>query len=75
MYELIYNRINNDLLLWGPSAPKQKFDTHEGCTSTYQNFDVKMNIPDTFGMCKSGIQYGMFIIDCLLDYSHFCIIG
>lgn len=58
IYELIYNRINNDLLLWEPSAPKQKVESFETSFSTYPNFDRKLNIPDTFGMCKSGIQYG-----------------
>lgn len=55
IYELIYNRINNDLLLWEPSAPKQKLDSYRINTSTYQHFEKK---PDSFGMCKSGIQYG-----------------
>lgn len=61
IYELIYNRINNDLLLWKPSAPKPKIDSYENITSAYQNFDKKLNIPDTFGLCKSGIQYGKHI--------------
>lgn len=62
IYELIYNRINNDLLLWEPSAPKQKGESYENNTSTYQNVDKKLNIQDTFGLCKSGIQYGKHIL-------------
>lgn len=58
MYEVIYNRINNDLLLWEPSAPKPK-------VSSYDKFVpppiFTQETQDTFAMCKSGIQYGRFI--------------
>lgn len=52
IYELIYNRINNDLLLWEASAPKPKAKTF------YEN--VNLNVEggqEIFSMCKSGIQY------------------
>lgn len=59
IYELIYNRINSDLLLWEPSAPKQTVELGETNTSMYQNVDTKkFNIQESFGLCKSGIQYG-----------------
>lgn len=55
IYEVLYNRINSDLLLWEPSAPKPKildpgvFSRAGGCSS---------EVSDTFKTCKSGIQYG-----------------
>lgn len=58
IYELIYNRINNDLLLWEPTAPKQKLDPLDNISSPYQN--IIKTTTDTFGMCKSGIQYGKY---------------
>nr|CAI5847822.1 unnamed protein product [Callosobruchus analis] len=60
VYELIYNRISNDFLLWSPSAPKPKSNIYEsGNHSLYSGFvrNVVVEGPDTFTMCKSGIQY------------------
>lgn len=53
IYEVVYNRINNDLLLWEPSAPKPKVDKFIRTTTFIQETQ------DTFAMCKSGIQYGI----------------
>lgn len=55
MYELVYNRISTDLLLWSPAAPKPK---GAGATvvqdlSSFPNFSPYPG----FSMCKSGIQY------------------
>nr|XP_022914053.1 autophagy-related protein 2 homolog B isoform X1 [Onthophagus taurus] len=54
IYEVIYNRINSDLLLWEPSAPRN--------CNTYTNDNIIPNFTthetDTFGMCKSNINYG-----------------
>lgn len=54
VYELLYNRINSDLLLWEPSAPRpqsnQVINTTLGC-------DLQESIYPMFSMCKSGIQY------------------
>lgn len=60
IYELIYNRINNDLLLWEPSAPKPKTNLYE--TPTFSNFGAfgAAEGQDVFKMCKSGIQYGTY---------------
>ncbi|CAG9820878.1 unnamed protein product [Phaedon cochleariae] len=60
VYEIIYNRINNDLLLWTPSAPKPKTNVFDN--PTYSTFcpagkNVIADGHDTFAMCKSGIQY------------------
>lgn len=57
IYELIYNRINNDLLLWEPSSPKPKTSLYE--TPTFSNFGAfgAAEGQDVFKMCKSGIQY------------------
>ncbi|CAH0551837.1 unnamed protein product [Brassicogethes aeneus] len=53
-YELIYNRINNDLLMWKPSAPKPK--TYE--KSVYAPVSTTIfEGQEVFSMCKSGIQY------------------
>ncbi|KAJ8968662.1 hypothetical protein NQ314_002185, partial [Rhamnusium bicolor] len=60
IYELIYNRINNDLLLWEPSAPKPKTNIYENPNgSNYGAFSGNLIVDgqDTFAMCKSGIHY------------------
>ncbi|CAH1999640.1 unnamed protein product [Acanthoscelides obtectus] len=58
IYELIYNRISNDLLLWSPSAPKPKSVYDTGNHAMYSGFVRNVVAePDTFTMCKSGIQY------------------
>ncbi|KAK4884514.1 hypothetical protein RN001_000785 [Aquatica leii] len=56
IYELIYNRINNDLLLWEPSSPKPKPQTVD---NIYTGFVAPAN-PETqemFSMCRSGIKF------------------
>ncbi|XP_008558251.1 autophagy-related protein 2 homolog B [Microplitis demolitor] len=58
LYEQIYNRINTDLFLWEPSAPRPKYtntDSHGGLdlASTL----LQESIYPKFSMCKSGIQY------------------
>lgn len=61
IYELIYNRINNDLLLWQTSAPKTKKEPYESTNYPgFSNFDKNIIVDgqDTFSLCKSGIQYG-----------------
>ncbi|XP_078034719.1 autophagy-related 2 isoform X1 [Augochlora pura] len=59
LYELLFNRLNTDLFLWQPSAPKPKYSTH---MESY----VGLNLASTllqestypkFSTCKSGIQY------------------
>lgn len=56
IYELIYNRINNDLLLWEPSAPKPKITT-----AANQN-PRRPDVEDMFSMCRSGIQFGKYLV-------------
>ncbi|KAH0569025.1 autophagy-related protein 2 homolog B [Cotesia glomerata] len=58
LYEQIYNRINTDLFLWEPSAPRPKYtitDPHGGLdlASTL----LQESVHPKFSMCKSGIQY------------------
>ncbi|KAF5280262.1 hypothetical protein FQR65_LT03070 [Abscondita terminalis] len=56
IYELIYNRINNDLLLWEPSSPKPKPPTVDRIYAglvTATNSDTQ----EMFSMCRSGIKF------------------
>ncbi|KAL0269663.1 UNVERIFIED_CONTAM: hypothetical protein PYX00_007315 [Menopon gallinae] len=51
MYEVLYNRISSDLLLWEPSAPV--FRNY----SNYSDFNWSVNdMINNFHLCKSGIQ-------------------
>lgn len=59
LYETIYNRINNDLLLWEPSAPKPKPPTPAYDNINYGPFgNIDGEGQEIFTLCKSGIQYG-----------------
>lgn len=59
VYELIYNRINTDMILWQPSAPKPvdlfggKGQTAVDLASTV----LQESLYPAFSMCKSGVQY------------------
>ncbi|KAB0799030.1 hypothetical protein PPYR_06910 [Photinus pyralis] len=56
IYELIYNRINNDLLLWEPSSPKPKPVQVIDSLYTF----VAPTLADgqeLFSMCRSGIKF------------------
>ncbi|XP_025831922.1 autophagy-related protein 2 homolog B isoform X2 [Agrilus planipennis] len=56
IYELIYNRINNDLLLWEPCAPKPKPQNFENIN--VDKFCYFTNIQhERYSMCRSGVQY------------------
>nr|XP_018917848.1 PREDICTED: autophagy-related protein 2 homolog B isoform X1 [Bemisia tabaci] len=46
LYEVVYNRLNTDLCLWTPSAPKQK---------KWNTLDSLNSI--NFSFCKSGLHY------------------
>ncbi|KAI4468684.1 autophagy-related 2 isoform a [Holotrichia oblita] len=54
VYEVLYNRINSDLLLWEPSAPKPKSPNFGKVTGGFPTLSTEHEI---FAMCKSGIQY------------------
>ena len=63
LYETIYNRINNDLLLWEPSAPKPKTTTPAYDNINYGPFgNIEVEGHEVFTLCKSGIQYGKQIL-------------
>lgn len=53
IYELLYNRINSDLLLWESSAPKPQNNQAINPVTC----DLQESIYPMFSMCKSGIQY------------------
>ncbi|XP_075223558.1 autophagy-related 2 [Lycorma delicatula] len=54
LYEVIYNRVNSDLLLWESSAPKQRSSQSEMNSSA----GVGSFYPDAhFSTCKPGTQY------------------
>lgn len=65
IYEVLYNRINSDLLLWEPSAPKPKLPEND-VFGRMGGFPVE--VQDTFTMCKSGIQYGKCHIDDVMRF-------
>lgn len=59
MYEVLYNRINSDLLLWEPSAPKSPKPTP---TPIIENPLLNAGMMDSiyeqsYSMCKSGIDF------------------
>ncbi|XP_046401930.1 autophagy-related protein 2 homolog B isoform X2 [Ischnura elegans] len=56
-YEVLYNRINTDLMLWEPSAPSQSSVTSPPCgAADFQSTHPAFLQDDgyTFGACKSG---------------------
>ncbi|XP_049811820.1 autophagy-related protein 2 homolog A [Schistocerca nitens] len=61
LYELIYNRINTDMFLWEPSAPKPSHtDLYSGKGSGGADLSSALlqdQTYPTFSLCKSGIQY------------------
>ncbi|XP_056630005.1 autophagy-related protein 2 homolog A [Diorhabda sublineata] len=57
IYELLYNRINNDLLLWTPSAPKVKSQPTNLTYSCYGEKEIIVDGQDTFRLCKGVLEY------------------
>ncbi|KAG8235898.1 hypothetical protein J437_LFUL010128 [Ladona fulva] len=58
-YEVLYNRINTDMLLWEPSAPKPSSTVSPPAVSSEYNPSHSTLLQDigyTFGPCKSGIK-------------------
>ncbi|KAK7872956.1 hypothetical protein R5R35_004266 [Gryllus longicercus] len=64
LYELIYNRVNTDMFLWEPSAPKPQpgssaadgYGVRAAAGVELSTF-LQDTLYTTFSMCKSGIQY------------------
>ena len=60
---LLFCRLNTDMFLWQPSAPKPveqyggKAQTALDLASTV----LQESLYPAFSMCKSGVQYGMFV--------------
>ncbi|XP_052105810.1 autophagy-related protein 2 homolog B-like [Mytilus californianus] len=58
-YEVLYNRFNNDLLLWEPVAPSP-LPTQDQASGSIQPFDLSCYpqvLQDNFELAKSAIQY------------------
>lgn len=73
MYEVIYNRIISNLLLWSSSAPNnvQKPQTvHIGNSNPLLNMNMIDSICMPFSMAKSNIIFGRFslIKQVFVDY-------
>lgn len=71
MYEVIYNRIISNLLLWTPSAPnatkqqpqqQQPQQTNIDATNQFLNINTTDSITIPFSMAKSNIIFGEFLI-------------
>lgn len=62
LYETIYNRINTDLLLWEPIAPKIRPFASFQCQTQMPNHLLNIGMTESiyvpFTMCKSEVQYG-----------------
>lgn len=56
MYEIIYNRINSDLLMWEPSSPIHT-STSSQLASSLMATGMTESIYVPFSMCKSAINY------------------
>lgn len=58
MYEVLYNRINSDLLLWEPSAPRNPTPAPiKTVDHALLNVGMMDSIYEPFSMCKSGIDF------------------
>lgn len=62
MYEVIYNRIISNLLLWSPSAPNNttKSQMNVGTNNPLFNINMTDSISIPFSMAKSNIIFGKF---------------
>lgn len=63
MYEVIYNRIISNLLLWTPSAPssnkqQQSQQPHIDATNPFLNMNMTDSGSMPFSMAKSNIFFG-----------------
>ncbi|XP_069500847.1 autophagy-related protein 2 homolog A [Ambystoma mexicanum] len=72
-YESIYNRINNDLLMWEPadllSTALSADGPHSGSSAFYAQLPGSMYRQDNFRMCKSAFKLDSDSED---EDSHFC---
>lgn len=68
MYEVIYNRIILNLLLWSPSAPNNttKSQMNVGTNNPLFNINMTDSISIPFSMAKSNIIFGKFFYNHII---------
>lgn len=78
MYELIYNRIISNLLLWVPSAPNNNTmkqpSVNIGTANPLLNINMTESISIPFSMAKSNIIFGKIFIQNFHICVHFSIV-
>lgn len=64
LYEVIYNRIISNLLLWSPSAPNAspKPAPTNATTNPLLNVGMSDSVFVPYSMAKSNINFGMHIL-------------
>ncbi|KAL3873570.1 hypothetical protein ACJMK2_036667 [Sinanodonta woodiana] len=73
-YEILYNRLNNDLLLWEPTAPSPMHISDQYGSGQYlTDLNVFPQYPETFDMAKSVIQYNESDSDSDVDAPYYSI--
>lgn len=69
MYEVIYNRIISNILLWVPSAPNnvttKPTQVNIGANNPLLNINMAESISIPFSMAKSNIIFGKFKLKVL----------
>lgn len=70
MYEVIYNRIISNLLLWTPSAPifTAKVQPPSVDASILQNVGMSESVFMPFSMAKSNIIFGEYGIPIFISH-------
>lgn len=62
MYEVIYNRIISNILLWVPSSPTKQTSVNIGNANPLLNINLTESISIPFSMAKSNIIFGEYLL-------------